>query len=399
MAGELSINTHMKQKGDEPSAIREIFAYGLARKAEIGAANVYDFSIGNPSVPAPEKVSQLLANYAQACPTTLHGYTAAAGLPEVRATLAQNLNRRFGTSYSAENLYMTCGAAASLAISLKAIINPGDEVCVLAPYFPEYRVWVESMGAKLVEIPLTDEFTLDFSAIECAINPHTKALIINTPNNPVGNVYSPCDLKRLAEVLRHQSEFVGHPIFLISDEPYRELVYDDIEIAWVPSLYDYTLVCYSWSKSLSLPGERIGYILVPPTFDGWQDVYAAVCGAGRVLGFVCAPALFQRIAAACVDEPADTTQYRQNRDDLCTIMDEAGLTYIKPQGAFYLWIKSPVPDAQEAARIAKRFELLLVPSDSFGVSGYLRAGYCVSADTIKNSREAFIKFAAACREA
>ncbi|MDY5371107.1 MAG: pyridoxal phosphate-dependent aminotransferase, partial [Eggerthellaceae bacterium] len=295
-----------------------------------------------------------------------------------------------GTSYNLNDLYLTCGAAASLNICLKALVCPGDEVVVVAPFFPEYRVWIEGNGAKLVMVPAREsDFQIDVPALAAVLNENTKAVIINTPNNPVGVVYTPQTLRELAGALRDASEKFGHPIYLMSDEPYRELVYGDNVVTWVPSVYQNTIVCYSWSKSLSMPGERIGYILVPPELEGAREVYAAICGAGRALGFVCAPALFQKVIERCVGEPADVDAYVRNRQLLTSMLDELGYEYIEPQGAFYLWVKALEPDAAAFAEMAKSFELLLVPSDSFGVGGWVRLGYCVSDKVITGSYDAF----------
>ena len=384
------INEQMLKLGQEPSSIRELFAYGLERKAQIGEDKVFDFSLGNPSVPAPDAVSRAIGDLALLPPATIHGYTPAQGAPAPRAAIAANLNERFGTSYNLNDLYLTCGAAASLNICLKALVCPGDEVVVVAPFFPEYRVWIEGNGAKLVIVPEREsDFQIDVPALAAVLNENTKAVIINTPNNPVGVVYTPQTLRELAGALRDASEKFGHPIYLMSDEPYRELVYGDNVVTWVPSVYQNTIVCYSWSKSLSMPGERIGYILVPPELEGAREVYAAICGAGRALGFVCAPALFQKVIERCVGEPADVDAYVRNRQLLTSMLDELGYEYIEPQGAFYLWVKALEPDAAAFAEMAKSFELLLVPSDSFGVGGWVRLGYCVSDKVITGSYDAF----------
>lgn len=384
------LNTTMQSLGAAPSAIRTLFAYGAERKKVIGADKVFDYSIGNPSVPAPQEVGNAMVEFGQADPVAVHAYTQAAGDPDIRQRIADSLNRQHGTSYDASNLYLTCGAAAAISISLKAIIEPGDEIIVISPYFPEYRVWIETHGARIVEVPARlDNFEIDLPALEAAITAHTKAVIINTPNNPVGVVYSLENLQGLASVLTRKSEQNGRPIFLIADEPYRELVYGGREVPWVPSIYDNTIVCYSWSKCLSLPGERIGYVLVPPTATEHVALTQAVSGAGRALGFICAPALFQRIIERCVDLPADIATYERNRQILCDILDEFGYTYIEPQGAFYLWVKALEDDAQAFSDKAKEHELLLVPSDSFGVGGWVRLGYCIAEETIRNSREAF----------
>lgn len=383
-------NETMLALGQAPSAIRELFAYGARRKAEIGTDAVFDFSIGNPSVPTPQAVTRAIAEATQDDPVKVHAYTQSPGDPVARQVVADSLNRRFGTSYTAQNLYLSCGAAASISMTLKALIELGDEIAVIAPFFPEYRVWVETHGATLTVIPAcSSDFQLDFKALEQAITSRTKALIINTPNNPVGVVYPRASLERLADLLRQKSLEAGHPIFLISDEPYRELVYGGLEVAWVPSLYDDTIVCYSWSKSLSLPGERIGFVLVPPAAHESRQIMAAVSGAGRALGFICAPALFQRVIAACVYEPAQTAIYEENRRLLTDMLDELGFEYVNPDGAFYLWVRALEADAQAFSDRARTHELLLVPSDSFGAHGWVRLSYCIDAQAIKNSKDAF----------
>ncbi len=384
------INETSYQFGAQPSAIRELFAYGQARKAQIGQDKVYDYSLGNPSVPSPPLVSATLKELADLPAQQLHGYTAAQGLASTRTAIANNLNKRFGTSYSADNLYMTMGAAASLDASIGAITNRGDEVIVIAPYFPEYATWIAHAGAKCVEVLAREsDFQIDVDAVEKAITPKTSAVIINTPNNPVGVVYSCQNLCDFAQMLERKSKELGHSIFIISDEPYREIFFDSSnEPSWIPDIYANTLVCYSWSKSLSMPGERIGYVLVPDSVEDSKRVYAAVCGAGRALGYVCAPALFQMVIERCVDEPVNVEAYCKNRELLCEILDEIGFEYIDPQGAFYLWMKSLEPDAQAFSDKAKTHELLLVPSDSFGCKGWVRLGYCVSSDVISNSKDA-----------
>lgn len=384
-------NSDMYALGAAPSSIRELFAYGLARKAEIGADKVFDFSLGNPSVPAPPRVAQALREALELPPEQLHSYSMAQGAFEARDAIAADLNKRFDAGISADDLYLTAGAAGALTCALRALIaGDAPEVIVVPPYFPEYRMWIESMDATCVEVPArTSDFQLDVPAIEAAINAHTRAIIINTPNNPVGTVYTEEILRQLNEALRRKEAELGAPVYVISDEPYRELIYTGEAPTWVPSIIENTIVCYSWSKSLSLPGERIGYVLVPPTISDARAVYLAICGAGRALGYVCAPVLFQRVAQTCCGEPADVDAYVRNRKLLCAIMDDLGYAYIEPQGAFYLWIKALEPDAQAFAEKAKAHELLLVASNSFGVKGWVRAGYCVDETVIVNSRAAF----------
>lgn len=382
-------NETMYERGNAPSAIRELFAYGMERKAQIGEDKVFDFSIGNPSVPAPDSVAETIRELADMAPAQLHAYSAAQGLESTRAAIAENLNKRFGTHYTADNLYLTMGAAACLSACFTALIKPGDEIIVIAPYFPEYRIWIEFAGGVCVEVPAReDNFQIDLDALEQAITEKTKEVVINTPNNPVGTVYTRETLEGLADVLVQAEQRFGHDIYLISDEPYRELTYG-VEVPWVPAIYPNTLVCYSWSKSLSLPGDRIGYVLVPNEVHDSREVYLAVCGAGRSLGYICAPVFFQRVIERCVDEPTNVEAYAVNREILTHALDELGYEYIEPDGAFYLWIKALEPDAQAFSNKAKEHELLLVPSDSFGVDGWVRAGYCIDKSTIEHSIPAF----------
>ncbi|QUC03272.1 pyridoxal phosphate-dependent aminotransferase [Atopobium sp. oral taxon 416] len=385
----MDINEQSYAYGASKSTIREIAAYGAARKAEIGADKVFDFSLGNPSVPAPEEVRLSIEKALTLPAVQLHGYTPAAGLPIVRDTLAKSLNRRYGTNYSANDLYITCGAAAALTISFHTLYNPGDEVIVIAPYFPEYKVFIEATGAHCVEV-LADQktFQIDVEAVENAITSKTKAVVINSPNNPVGSVYSEQNLKDLAEVLTN----ADHNICLVTDEPYREIVYG-AKVPWVPSIYPNTMVTYSYSKSLSLPGERIGWVLVPDTNPFHDKLIPAVAGAGRSLGFVCAPALFQRVIADCCDVPSNIEAYAKNRKALTEGLSKLGYSFIEPQGAFYLWVKSLEPDANAFFEKAKQFELLPVPSDSFGCKGWVRVGYCVNYEIIGNSMPAWEKLA------
>ena len=389
------INELLYERGAESSKIREIFTYANERKAQIGAEKVFDFSLGNPSVPAPPEVGDSIErSLRELTPEELHGYTPAPGLPVARAAVAASLNRRFGTAYDAADVSMTVGAAASVSCTLHAVATPGDEVIVVAPYFPEYAVWIENCGAVRVEVPaLPDTFQLDIDAIEAAITERTAAVIIDSPNNPTGAVYPREDLERLAAVLRRANEGRRSPIFLVSDEPYREITYG-VEVPWVPDVYENTIVCYSYSKSLSLPGERVGWVLVPNTMPLAPRVMPAIAGAARCLGFVCAPALFQRVVADCVDVPSDVASYAHNRDLLTAALDAAGYTYVEPEGAFYLWVRALEPDAEAFCERAKKYELLPVPSNSFGVAGWIRIGYCVSAETIERSIPAWNALAA-----
>ncbi|MBQ6824930.1 MAG: pyridoxal phosphate-dependent aminotransferase [Clostridia bacterium] len=389
----MDISQKMLGLGKKSSVIREIFEYSKKRKAEIGAENVYDFSIGNPSVPAPAIVNDTMMRLlSEGDPVVLHGYTAAAGDPAVRQKLADAINREHHADARWDLIYMTCGAAASLTISLAAITEPGNEVLVVAPFFPEYRVFVEHAGAKLVVVPSrTDNFQLDFDAIEKSINENTKAMIINSPNNPTGVIIPEEDIKRLAALLSAKEEEYGHMIYLIADEPYRKLVWNGEAVPYVPNYYADSLVCYSFSKAVSLPGERIGYIQVSSTMKNAGDVYAAICGAGRALGFVCAPSLLQFTVAECVDATSDFSIYRKNRELLLKELTRIGYDVISPDGAFYLFMKALEPDANAFYEKGKKHELLLVPSDSFGCPGYVRIAYCVTTEQIERAIPAFEK--------
>ncbi len=384
------LNEQMYEYGSKSSVIRELFAYGLERRKIVGEDKVYDFSIGNPSIPAPAEVKEALLELLEEPAEALHGYSPAAGDPEVRKTLADSVNRKFGTRYTADNFYMTVGAAASLSIIVKALTRPGDEYITFAPFFPEYAVWVETADAKLVVTPAdTADFQIDFEAFEKLLSPKTKGIILNSPNNPSGVVYSEETIQRLSELLAKKQKEYGTSIYLITDEPYREIVYDGMEVPFVPNYYKNTLVCYSYSKSLSLPGERIGYIIVPDEADDGKKVMAAVAGAGRALGYVCAPVLFQKAIARCVDVPCDVSAYKKNRDLLYHGLTDLGYECVRPQGAFYLFVKSPEPDAKAFSERAKKYDVLVVPGDSFGCTGYVRVSYCVSEQTIKDALPVF----------
>lgn len=386
------LNEQMYGYGSKSSVIRELFAYGLERKKVVGEDKVYDFSIGNPSIPAPEAIKQAILELLEEPAEVLHGYSPAAGDPEVRQTLADSVNRRFGTHYTADNFYMTVGAAASLSISIKALTNPGDEFITFAPFFPEYEVWVTTAGAKLLVTPAdTENFQIDIHALEKLIGPKTKGVIINSPNNPSGVVYSEETIRRLAAILEKKEAEYGTSIYLLSDEPYREIVYDGVEVPYVPLYYKNTLVCYSYSKSLSMPGERIGYVIVPDETDDSRRVRAAVAGAGRALGYVCAPVLFQKAVAKCVDVSGDISAYRRNRDLLYNGLTELGYECVRPQGAFYLFVKTLEPNAAAFSEHAKKHDVLVVPGDSFGCEGYVRISYCVSEKTIRNAMPAFAR--------
>lgn len=387
------ISNKMEILGKKPSVIRAIFEYSRQRKAQIGAENVFDFSLGNPSIAAPEKVNETLLKLIKETDSVLlHGYTSAQGDMNVRTKLAANIKARFGAEADANHIYMTCGAAASLTISLKALCNEGDEVIILAPYFPEYCVFIENAGASFVAVkPRTEDFGINFNALESVINEKTKAIIVNSPNNPSGAVVSEDDIKALSALLERKSKELGTDIYIISDEPYRELVYGDVFVPYIPNYYNNTIVCYSYSKSLSLPGERIGYIFVSPKAAGDTDIYAAVCGAGRSMGYVCAPSMLQYAVAECDGTPPDLEGYTKNRNLLYNSLTEMGYDAVRPDGAFYLFVKSLESDANAFCERAKKYELLLVPGDGFGMEGYVRIAYCVSYEQIEKSLPAFKK--------
>lgn len=384
------LNEKMVGLGSRRSVIREIFEYGKKRKAEIGEENVFDFSLGNPSVPTPAAVTAALERIIKETdPVRLHGYTSAQGDMAVRAKIAESIEKRFGFPANKDLIYMTCGAAASLTVTLNALINSGDEVIIPAPFFPEYRVFAENAGAHVVTVLCREpDFQLDIKAIENAVTEKTKAIIINSPNNPTGAVFSPDTIKALSDMLDKKQAEYGTDIYIIADEPYRELSYG-AEVPYIPKYYANTVVCYSYSKSLSLPGERIGYIFIPESARNSKKLYAAVCGAGRALGFVCAPSLMQYTVAECTDVLPDVSAYKKNRDLLFGALTDYGYEAVPPDGAFYLFVKSPEPDANAFCERAKKYELLLVPSDDFGCEGYVRISYCVTAEQIEKSLPAF----------
>ena len=389
------MNRRMYGLGSKRSVIREIFEFGKQRAAEVGAENVYDFSLGNPSVAPPQAVEDAIEELLRGKDmTALHGYTSAPGDLATREAIAGHICKSFGVPADAGHIYMTCGAAASLTISLSAICNAGDEVITFAPYFTEYKVFAETAGASLIALPSDpDTFQIDFSALEGAISPKTAAVLVNSPNNPSGVVYGRETVEKLAALLAQKSAEYGHTIYLISDEPYRELVYGGVEVPYLPAYYKDTLVCYSYSKSLSLPGERIGYIFVSPQAKDAEELYLAVCGAGRALGYVCAPSLFQKVIARCQGMTSDVSVYEKNRNTLLSALTAYGFKCVRPDGAFYLFVRSPEPDANAFCERAKQYDLLLVPGDDFGCKGYVRIAYCVSPAMIARSLPAFEKLA------
>ena len=375
------------------SVIRQISEWSTARGTEIGYENVFDYSLGNPSVPCPEHFTKTCIDLLQTKePVTLHGYSPTLTIPAVRKAVAESLNRRFGMDYGMEHIFMATGAAGALAHAMRCVAVPGQDIITFAPFFPEYTVFVHNANAKAVVLPPdTEHFQISLDALEKAITPHTRAIIINSPNNPSGVVYSADTYEKLAALLTRKSQEIGHPIYIISDEPYREIIYDGLPILYVPKFYKDTIICYSYSKSLSLPGERIGYVLVPDCAADAQEVYTAVCGAARSMGFVCAPHLFQDVVLKCLGQTGDMNIYDENCKLLYNGLREMGYDCVYPSGAFYLFVKSPEADAKAFSDKAKKLNLLIVPADSFGCPGYVRVSYCVDPDMIKRSFAAFKK--------
>lgn len=385
-------NKDMYALGSKRSSIRELFEYGKKRAEEVGEDGVFDFSLGNPNVPSPACVKEALLSLANDDSAALHGYTSAQGDKGVREAIAANIRERFGANVQADNIYMTCGAAASLCITLRALCEDNDEFVIIAPYFPEYKVFIEAQGGKVVCAPCNEnDFQIDINALKSAITSRTKAVIVNSPNNPCGVIYNQRTIQSLCDMLKQKSNEYGHPIFIISDEPYRELAYDNIRVPYIMNYYADSVVCYSYSKSLSLPGERIGYIAVNPKAQNARDLYLAVCGAGRALGYVCAPSTYQRVVEKCVNALPDISAYKRNRDLLYDSLTSIGYECVHPDGAFYLFVKALEEDANRFADNAKQFGLLLVPSDDFGIKGYVRIAYCVSHDMIARSFPVFEK--------
>ena len=390
------ISEKMKPYVKNNSAIRMMFEEGNRLRAKYGADKVFDFSLGNPSVPAPDCVREAIIELVNGTdPTVLHGYMSNAGFEDVRQTIAESLNRRFDTKFSAKNLIMTVGAASGLNVILKTILNPGEEVIVFAPYFLEYGAYVRNYDGVLVEIsPDTATFQPNLAEFEKKITPKTKAVIVNTPHNPTGVVYSEETIRKLSAILEAKQKEFGTVIYLISDEPYRELAYDGVEVPYLTQYYDNTVVGYSYSKSLSLPGERIGYLVIPDEADGSEELISAATIANRTLGCVNAPSLIQKVVAKCVDAKTDLAAYDKNRQALYNGLKECGFECIKPQGAFYLFVKSPVADEKAFCEAGKKYNILMVPGSSFACPGYVRLAYCVSYETIVNSLPEFKKLAA-----
>lgn len=387
------VNQTMHQLGSSPSVIRELFAYGLQQAKVVGAENVYDYTLGNPSIPAPAAVNQAICDILKETDSiAVHGYSMAGGFDSTRQAVADNLNRRFGTSIQAGNLFITCGAAPALIAVVKALaVSPDSEIMAVAPYFPEYKPFVEKNGAKFVVIPADREhFQIDLAEVEKRITVNTQAIIINSPNNPSGVVYTEETLRKLAEILSRKGAEAGHPIYIIADEPYRELTYGGVKVPFIPCLYDNTIVCYSWSKSLSLPGERIGYVCVPDSCEDSARVLSAVAGASRANGHVCAPTLMQKVIERCVDEMPDLAAYDENRTLLYDSLTAMGYRCAKPDGAFYLFVQAPNGDGRAFSEKARlEHNLLVVPGEEFECDGYMRLSYCVSGAMIRRSLPAF----------
>ena len=387
------VSEKMKPFMANNSAIRAMFEEGKKMAAVYGAENVYDFSLGNPNVPVPEVNEAILEIVKEEAFNALHGYMSNAGFEDVRQTIAQSINERFGTSFSEKNLIMTVGAASGLNVILKSILNPGDQVIVFAPYFVEYDGYVRNYDGEVVRIsPDTETFMPKLDEFEEKITKRTKAVIINNPNNPTGVVYGEDTIKALAAILEKKEKEFGISILLISDEPYRELAYG-VEVPYVTKYYHNTVVGYSYSKSLSIPGERIGYIAVCEEMEEWEDMYAAICGAGRSMGYVCAPSLFQRVAAACCSLTSDLSVYERNAKLLVSSLREMGYTCVEPQGAFYLFLKTLEPDDGAFSQRAKGFDLLLVPGSSFGAPGWVRLAFCVQTEMIERALPKFKELA------
>ncbi|MFT3985167.1 MAG: pyridoxal phosphate-dependent aminotransferase [Lachnospiraceae bacterium] len=389
------ISERMFKVGKAKSIIRIMYDWGCERAAKIGSENVFDFSLGNPNIDTPKEVSDRIVHLIQnENSVAIHGYTNLQGDFQVREKIAAYLNQKFHTCLEKENIYMTGGATAALRICFMALCNPGDEIIIFAPFFPEYLSCAEEALATPCIIPAkTDDFQIDLNKLEKAINEKTKAIVVNSPNNPSGAVYSRETIENLASLLYKKEEAYGHPIFLISDEPYREIVYDEIEVPYVMNYYKDTLTCYSFSKSLSLPGERIGYLVIPPDIADYESLFVAICGGARYVGQVNAPSLFQRIAGDCIGALSDISIYKKNRDLLYEALKSYGYHCVEPQGAFYLFVKAFGEDAVDFCERAKKYNLVLLPGNDFGCPGYVRLAYCVSTHTIIKSLPSFEKLA------
>ena len=387
------VNKKMQQLGNSPSVIRELFAYGLEQAKLLGPEKVFDYTLGNPSIPAPAKVNQAIQDILTDTPSiAVHGYSMAGGFEATRAAIADNLNRRFGAAVKPSNLFITCGAAPALISVIKALsADEQSEIMAVAPYFPEYRPFVENNGGRLVVIPADrQQFQINLEEVEARITPNTRGIIINSPNNPSGVVYTEETLQKLAAILTAKGKEYGHPIYIIADEPYRELTYGGVKVPFIPSIYPNTVICYSWSKSLSLPGERIGYVMVPDSCENAGDVFFAVAGASRAMGHVCAPTLLQKVIERCVNEMPDLAAYDENRTLLYDALTSMGYRCAKPDGAFYLFVEAPNGDGRAFSQKAKlEHNLLVVPGEEFECPGFMRLSYCVSGEMIKRSLPAF----------
>ena len=381
----------MKALVKNSSAIRAMFEEGKIMAAKYGAENVYDFSLGNPNVPAPVQVKEAIIEEAEKeDPIVLHGYMSNAGYEDVRQAVAESINKKFDTAFSAKNIIMTVGAAGGLNVILKTLLNPGDEVIAIAPYFGEYNSYVSNFDGKLVVVsPNTETFQPNLTELEEKLTARTKAVIVNSPNNPTGVIYSEETIQAMSEILRKKQKEFGTDIYLISDEPYRELAYDGVEVPYLTKYYENAIIGYSFSKSLSLPGERIGYLVIPDEAADSEDIISAAGTATRILGYVNAPSLMQKAVAKCLDAQADVPYYDRNREDLYNGLKEMGFECIKPQGAFYLFMKSPVADEKVFCEAAKKQHILIVPGSSFACPGYVRIAYCVAHETIINSMPGF----------
>ncbi|HHT44270.1 MAG TPA: pyridoxal phosphate-dependent aminotransferase [Fastidiosipila sp.] len=385
------LNERMYKLGSQRSGIRELFEFGQQRAKIVGPENVFDFSIGNPSVPCPDEVTETLKNLLNEDPVKIHAYTSAQGLPSTREAIAESLGKRFEMDVRPQDIILTCGAAAAICTTIRALTaSPDDEFMVQAPFFAEYNVFVPEQGGKLVVIePDLETFDINIDAIEKAITQNTKGLILNSPNNPSGHVASLDTLKTLAAMLKRKSEEIGHPIYIISDEPYRELIYTDTVVPYLPQIYPDSIVCYSFSKALSLPGERIGYIHVPKDAYLSEKIVPAILGALRAMGYVCAPSLFQRAIEQNVDVRPSLDVYRENRNILSDGLKALGYRVIEPEGAFYLFVEAPGGDANAFSEKAKEKDVLVVPGDAFGCPGFMRISYCVKKDTIERALPRF----------
>ena len=385
------INQTAYALGANRSCIRDLFEYGRARAAVVGEENIYDYSLGNPSIPSPAAVDQTIREVLADTPSLqIHGYTSAVGDMATRQAIAEDLNDRYDAGVRAEDLFITCGAAPGLTAVFRALAVPGAEILAVAPYFPEYKPFAENAGFTFKVIPPNvPDFQIQLDAVEAALTPNTAAIILNSPNNPSGTVYTRQTLTELAALLTRKSEEFGHPVYIVSDEPYRELVYGGVEVPFIPTIYPNTVVCYSYSKSLSLPGERIGYVYVPRQAADSVALYAAVAGAARAMGHVCAPSLWQKVIARCVHLRPDLKAYDRNRRALYDGLTALGYEVANPDGAFYLFVKAPGGDANAFSEKAKEKDLLLVPGDGFGCPGYFRLCYCVSHDMIRRSLPVF----------